>query len=74
MYLGKPVGVLHGAGRTSELFENLLATSGDAAYPDLIHGTDPEELVAEIIKLLDDRKNEIERCSKSTSQLEHLIS
>ncbi|MBP6880667.1 hypothetical protein KBC31_03510 [Candidatus Saccharibacteria bacterium] len=73
MELGKPVGVLHGAGGTSELFEELLNVSGDAAYPQLVHGTDPDQLVAEIIKLLDERKNEMTAARRAHLQLEHLI-
>ena len=59
MELGKPVGVLRGAGGTSEMFKDLLAASGDAGYPSLIEHDDPDELVRQLTHILDERQEEL---------------
>lgn len=59
MELGKPVGVLYGAGGTSELFDDVLRVAGEG-YPPVLHGTDPGKMVDDLVELLDDRQEELQ--------------
>jgi uncharacterized protein (TIGR00725 family) len=59
MELGKPVGVLYGAGGTSELFDDVLRVAGDG-YPPVLHSNDPEKLVDQLVELLDNRQEELQ--------------
>jgi len=73
MELGKPVAVLHGAGGTSEMFDDILRLSGEAGYPPLLHGSDPEKLVEQIVELLDEKQEEMSAIRRAHLELEQLI-
>ena len=51
--------VLRGAGGTSEMFRDLLEASGDAAYPPLIESDDPDDLVRQLTKILDEQQEQL---------------
>ena len=73
MELGKPVAILHGAGGTSELFDEILKLAGPAGYPPLIQGDDPAKLIDELVKLLDDKKDEMSAVRRAHLALEKKI-
>lgn len=73
MELGKPVAVLHGAGGTSEMFDDILRMAGQAGYPPLIHGDDPDKLVEDVIKLLDDKQEEMSAIRRAHLELERQV-
>jgi len=73
MELGKPVGILHGAGGTSELFKDLLDASGHAGYPPLIESDNAEDLVDRITEILNEQQKELEALRKAHLELERQV-
>ena len=73
MELGKPVAVLHGAGGTSEMFDDILKLAGEGGYPPLIHGDDPKKLVEELIQLLEDKQDEMSAIRRAHLELERQV-
>ena len=73
MELGKPVGVLYGAGGTSEEFDSLLRKAGPGNYPPILHGDDPDQLVKDLVKLLDEKQEEMQALRHAKLQLEKKV-
>jgi len=73
MELGKPVGVLHGAGGTSDMFDDILRMAGEAGYPPLVHGDDPDRLVEDIIHLLEQKQEELSAIRRAHLELERQV-
>ena len=72
MELGKPVGILEGAGGTSELFDEVLEAAGPG-YPPVVRGTDPQEIVEHIIEILDKQQEELQVMREARLKLEKKI-